>query len=80
MRGVRFGNCVPQCRVSCQPLPVHAGKHGDGYIRIVINLDFALVLVQAMQAPYVLLQRAFPRNRCYEQKGVQAGIVNPSPR
>jgi hypothetical protein len=58
MRGLSFRNCVPQSRVSCQPLFVHTNQHWDGYIGVVVNLDFGFVLVEAMQA-HVLLKRTF---------------------
>ena len=63
MRGLRFRNCIPQSRVSCQPRFVHTKQHWDGYIGVVVNLDFGLVLVEAMQAAHVLLERTFLRNR-----------------
>src|SRR6266853_372180 len=54
---------------------IHASQHGDRYIRVVVNLDLALVLVEAMQRAHVLLQRSFPRNRRRKKKRVQACVV-----
>src|SRR6516162_10077931 len=75
MGGLSFRYCIPQSRVSRQPLFVHTNQHGDGYIRVVVNLDFGLVLVEAMQAAHVLLERTSPRNRCDKEKCVQPSVV-----
>ena len=42
---------------------------------VVVNLDFGLVLVEAMQAAHVLLERTFPRNRRDKEKCVQPRVV-----
>jgi len=34
----RHRNCVPQSRLSYQPLFVHTNQHWDGYIGVVVNL------------------------------------------
>jgi len=47
---------------------VHTNQHWDGYIGVVVNLDFGLVLVEAMQATYVLLQCTLPGNRRIRSK------------
>src|SRR5215467_6560794 len=80
MRGVSFRDCVPQSRVSRQPLLVHTNQHWDGYIGVVINLDLRLVIVEAMQAAHVLLQRAFPRNRSHKEKCIQPSVVESLPQ
>jgi len=43
-----YGNCIAECSVTCQPLLIHTSQHGNRYIRVVVNLDLALVLVEAM--------------------------------
>jgi len=70
MRGVGFRNCIPQCPYRASRFLYMRAQHGDGYIRVIINLDFALVFVETMQAAYVLLQRTFPRDRRHKQKRV----------
>lgn len=48
VRDFRFRNCIPKSRVPCHPLFVHTNQHWEGYIGAVVNLDFGLVLVEAM--------------------------------
>src|SRR5262249_36476720 len=61
--------CIPPA-ASC-----HTNQHWDGDIGVVINLDFCLVLVEAMKAAHVLLQRAFPGNRRHKEQRIQPSVV-----
>src|SRR5712671_4965551 len=70
-----LGKCIAERRVPCKPLLVHASQHRHHHIRIVVDVDFALVVVQTMQAADVLLQRTFPRNRHCKKKRIKTWIV-----
>jgi hypothetical protein len=69
------GNCITECGVPCKPLLVHASQHRHHHIRIVVDVDFTLVVVETMQAAHVLLQSTFPRNRHCKKKCIKTGVV-----
>lgn len=50
-----LGNRIAKRRIPCKPLLVHASQHRHHHIRVVVDVDFALVFVQAMQAAHILL-------------------------
>src|SRR5579864_746320 len=70
-----LGNRITECRIPCKPLLVHASQHRHHYIRIVVDVDFTLVVVETMQAAHVLLQGALPRNRHCKKKRIKTGVV-----
>src|SRR6266550_7554051 len=70
-----LGNRIAERRVPCKTLLVHASQHRYHHIRIVVDVDFALVVVEAMQAAHVLLQSTFPRNRHCEKKRIKTWVV-----
>src|SRR5882762_141261 len=70
-----LGNRIAERRVPRKPLLVHASQHRHHHIRIVVDVDFTLVVVETMQAAHVLLQSTFPRNRHCKKKRIKTWVV-----
>jgi hypothetical protein len=66
--------------IACEPFFVHASEHGNLDICIIVDLDFFLIHVEAVQSAYVLLQRSPPRNRHRKQKRVEASVIKTFPK
>jgi hypothetical protein len=61
--------------VPAQAPLIHSSQHENVRIHVVINLDHALVVVQAVEASDVLLQGPLPRDRHRQEQRVQARVV-----
>src|SRR5258708_1106872 len=66
---------VSNCTVALQAPLEHSREHWDLKVHIIVDLNDALVVVQSMQAAYVLLQRASPRNGHDQKQRIEPGIV-----
>lgn len=44
-------------------------------VNIIVDTDFTLAFMQAMQSPDILCQRSMPGDRHRQEKGIQAGVI-----
>jgi len=54
---------------------VHPREHGHCQIRVVVDDDFFLLIVQAVEPTRVLHQRAAPGDRQGQEQRVEAGVA-----
>src|SRR5438309_1232232 len=63
-RGVRGSGLllddVSNRAVALQPALVHPGQHQYVVVHIIVDLHESLVVMETMQPPHILLQRALP--------------------
>ena len=69
--GVADGLIAPAAPVE------HSCEHRHVEIRVVVDADLALAVVEAVQAAGVLRDRASPRDRQRQEQRVEAGIIEP---
>src|SRR5712691_13035698 len=75
-----FHNDVAQCAIACQPLLVHPRQHWHQHIRVVVDLDFLLILMEPVETADILLQGSSPGGRHRKEKCVEARIIETLPK
>ena len=69
------GHTVADARISFETLVVHFFQHDGVIINIIVDTDFTLAFMQAMQPPDILCQRSMPGDRHRQEERIQAGII-----
>ena len=66
---------IAERRVACQSLFVRPSQHRYEHIRVVVDLDLLLILMESMETTDVLLQSSSPGNRHRKKERVEARII-----
>jgi hypothetical protein len=70
---------VAKRSIACEPFFVRASQQGNLDVCIIVDLDFFLIHVEAVQPAHILLQRSPPGNRHCKQKRVEASVIKTFP-